>query len=226
MQFIDKELLLFDLDGTLIDSSPDLANSINYMLTTLKRETFAQEIIDSWVGNGAQTLVKRALSGAKEIDENAFTKEYFENALQIFLNHYKENVCVDTILYPQVNETLKKLYEMDFKIAIITNKPYEFVEPILKKLQIDQFFETHIGGDSLSKRKPEPEPLLYMCEKFAIDITKAIMIGDSKNDILAAKAANMDSIAVNYGYNYGEDITMYKPNFVVEAFGDILKVLR
>jgi phosphoglycolate phosphatase len=223
-KFIDKELLLFDLDGTLIDSAKDLALSINYMLSEINRDKFSDEIIDSWVGNGAATLVKRALSGSVEVDENLDAK-IFENALEIFLTYYKNNLCVATVMYPNVKTTLKILKDSGYKLAIITNKPSEFIKPILEKLEIYDMFSLCIGGDSLSQRKPHPMPLLHICKELGLHVEKSIMIGDSKNDILAAQAANIQSIAVSYGYNYGEDIRVYNPDITVDDFADILKVL-
>ncbi|MEA2091669.1 MAG: phosphoglycolate phosphatase [Campylobacterota bacterium] len=222
MNFKDKELILFDLDGTLIDSAPDLALAVNHTLDALNRSTFDENIIRSWVGNGAQTLVKRAISGKSEVDLN-IDEDLFEDALNIFLNFYKNNLCVKTKTYPNVTSTIRTLQERGYILAIVTNKPFDFIEPILKGLELSDIFELCLGGDSLTNRKPHHEPLCYACEKLNISINKSIMIGDSKNDILAAKAAKMDSIGVSYGYNYGEDIEIYKPDVVVDNFGAILK---
>ena len=224
-KFINKELLLFDLDGTLIDSTKDLALSVNYMLRTLKRDEFPKGLIDMWVGNGAQVLVKRALSGSITIDEK-IDRTYFEEALSLFLEYYKNNLCKFTLPYKNVIPTLEKLQKSGYKIVIITNKPISFVEPILVGLGLDSYFDFFIGGDSLAQKKPSPEPLLYVCKKFNISPSKTVMIGDSKNDIVAAKAANIDSIAVSYGHNYGEDISTYNPNVTIDNFADILGLLE
>jgi phosphoglycolate phosphatase len=224
MALHEKELILFDLDGTLIDSAPDLASAINFMLVSLGRESFSEATIDLWVGNGAATLVKRALSGEKKIDET-IDSVLVESALSIFLEYYRENLCVKTTLYPEVKETLQTLQQSGCSMAIVTNKPILFVAPILKKLGIDSYFSLLLGGDSLSSKKPDPEPLLFSCEKLEFLVKKSVMVGDSKNDILAANAANMESIGVNYGYNYGEPISKYNPTIVVEKFEDILQVL-
>ena len=219
-----KELIIFDLDGTLIDSAPDLVYSINLMLEEIGRETFSAKEIDSWVGNGAKTLVSRALSGSVEVASD-LDDAVLTNALAIFLAFYKENVCVHTTLYAGVSETLLALKNQAYIMAIVTNKPYEFVTPILKKLELFDYFDLLLGGDSLSEKKPNPLPLLHVCETFNISVKKSIMIGDSKNDILAASSAQMDSIGVTYGYNYGEDISIYSPTIVVKSFSDILKYI-
>ena len=220
----EKKLIIFDFDGTLIDSGPDLALALNFMLESLGRKSFSEEIIHGWVGNGAQTLVKRALLGKTETDET-LDEVLFAKALKIFLDSYEKNVCVKTILYPHVEDTLAALQKKDYILTIVTNKPYGFIEPILEGLQIKSYFDYFIGGDSLEEKKPSPLPLLHICEKFKIDRTKALMVGDSKNDILAAHAAKIDSVGVSYGYNYGEDIAIYQPNLVLQDMSEILEVL-
>jgi len=195
------------------------------MLRTLKRREFSDETVDTWVGNGAPTLVKRALSGSKTIDET-IDNDFFEESLSIFLEYYKNNLCVATIPYKNVLSTLQTLQKSGYKMAIITNKPISFVEPILQTLALNSYFDIFIGGDSLSTKKPSPEPLLYVCEKLNSLPSKSIMIGDSKNDIIAAKSAGIQSIAVSYGYNYGEDIRTYNPDITVNDFAEILEYIK
>lgn len=224
MNFTNKELIIFDLDGTLIDSVPDLALSVNHTLKSLDMDIFSEDIIRTWVGNGASTLVKRALSGSVNISEDIDT-DLFQNALDIFLKFYSNNLTVSTILYPNVKETLISLKNKNYCLAIVTNKPYEFIKPILDGLELNDIFEYCIGGDSLEEKKPSPMPLLHVCKKLNISVEKSIMIGDSKNDIIAANKADMDSIALSYGYNYDEDISIYEPNIVFDNFSNINKVL-
>ena len=221
MNLTKKKLLIFDLDGTLIDSVPDLAIAVNYMLTQFGYKTADETTIHTWVGNGAQTLVKRALTAQAE----TFNEAQFNKALTIFLNYYAEHACVKTKAYPHVASTLKKLHQQGYKMAIVTNKPFQFIEPILKGLSLDEYFNYHVGADSLAKKKPDPEPLLHVCEKLGFSVEDSIMIGDSKNDIIAAKNANMDAVGVTYGYNYGEDIMIYKPDVVIDDFANIMDIL-
>lgn len=223
MNFKNKKAIFFDLDGTLIDSAPDLANSINYMLTQLNLPTKDVDIVRKWVGNGAQTLVKRALSSNVQIDPN-LDNELFEKAFPIFMEHYKDNICVNTHLYEHVHHTLKKLYESGYILTIITNKPYEFIEPIINTLEIEKYIRLYIGANSVEKKKPDPMPLLYTVSQLDLDINDCVMVGDSKNDIIAAQNANIHSIAVTYGYNYNEDITLYKPDRVIDSFEKLLEI--
>jgi len=224
MKFSNKKLIIFDLDGTLIDSSPDLALAVNHMLSTIGRETFSTNTIHYWVGNGAQTLVKRALSGSSTIDET-IDPTLFEESLEIFLNFYAKNLAVKTVTYPHVKETLTRLKDENYTLAIVTNKPFAFVSPILEALELNEFFKLILGGDSLEEKKPHPLPLLHICETLGFSVEEAVMVGDSKNDILAANASNMQSIGLTYGYNYGEAISIYEPDAVFSDFSDILSTL-
>lgn len=221
MKFNNKQAILFDLDGTLIDSAPDLALAINHMLKTLGRETFSDDLIRSWVGNGAQVIVKRGLSGKADYDTD-LDPALFEKALDIFLRFYADNLCVDTVTYPNVRSTLKLLKAQGYRLVIVTNKPFDLIEPILVGLELTGLFELCLGGDSLPERKPSPLPLLHACEKLSVTPEQCVMVGDSKNDILAANAAKMQSIGLTYGYNYGEDIGEHKPDAVFDDFADIL----
>ncbi|WP_373070134.1 phosphoglycolate phosphatase [Sulfurimonas sp.] len=222
----NKKLIIFDFDGTLIDSGPDLAHALNYTLSQLELKTYSEEIIHGWVGNGAKTLVQRGLLGKTDIDDQDIDAEVLENALNIFLTYYSEHVCIKTITYPNVSETLKTLKNDGYMMAIVTNKPHAFIKPILEKLELDDLFEYYIGGDSLKEKKPSPAPLLHVCETLNIDINDSVMVGDSKNDILSANACSMQSIGVSYGYNYGEDINIYNPTVVLNDFKDILRVIK
>ena len=194
------------------------------MLKTLDRDTFLDGTIDLWVGNGAETLVKRALSGERSVDKT-LDPALVTNALEIFLTFYADNLCVSTVTYANVSSTLHTLKGNGYRLAIVTNKPYAFVEPILEGLGLNGLFELILGGDSLSKKKPDPAPLLYVCKELSVPVDQCVMVGDSKNDILAANACSMQSVGVTYGYNYGEDIAVYDPDIVINDFGDLLKTL-
>jgi len=224
LKFENKKLLIFDLDGTLINSALDLALAINHMLETLEYETFSEKTIHGWVGNGALTLVKRALLGKREL-EDTLDVDYVEKALKIFLDYYENNLCHATVPYPNVIDTLNVLKEKGYILSIVTNKPFKFVAPILEGLNMDGLFEFILGGDSLEKKKPDPLPLLHVCKTLDFNIKETLMIGDSKNDILAANSSGMDSIGVTYGYNYGEDIAVHAPTAIINHFSELQKLL-
>lgn len=225
MKLTHKKAIFFDLDGTLIDSVPDLAMAVNEMLERLGRERFDESVIRYWVGNGAQTLVKRALLGKRDVDDDTVETALFQKALGIFLPAYRSHLCDATCPYPHVPETIEKLSQQGYRLAIITNKPEPFIAPILEGLGLKHYFKAWLGGDSLPQKKPDPMPLLHMCETFNIAVGDAVMVGDSRNDILAANACSMASIGVTYGYNYGEEISIHQPSVVIDDFKTLLEYL-
>jgi phosphoglycolate phosphatase len=225
VKFENKNVLLFDLDGTLVDSAPDLALAVNQTLTQLKRSPFDQSIIRNWVGNGALCLISRALSGSKDISPE-LTSDVIDQALTLFLAYYQNCVCIESVLYDGVKDTLVTLKSRGYRLAIITNKPEVFIQPILQGLGLTGLFELQLGGDSLPERKPHPMPLFKACEQLDVDAAQCVMIGDSKNDILAAKSANIDSIGLTYGYNYDEDLAIHQPTYLFNHFNKLLEVLE
>ena len=222
MNFKDKELIIFDFDGTLINSVPDLTLAINTMLSHFELPEVPVEEVAPFIGNGARTLVKRALIHSMKDAE--ITDEFFEEAFAFYLKSYGEVPCKDTYLYPSVVETLEYLDKNAYKMVICTNKPYAFIEPLLDQLNIKQFFKIWIGEDSLAETKPNAAPLLHLANEMNTSTEKCIMVGDSKNDILAAQNAKMDSIGLTYGYNYNEHIADYNPTIVVDDFAQLKNI--
>ena len=222
MDFKKKELIIFDLDGTLIDSMPDLAQAINRTLSHFELTPLTLEEATLFIGNGAVKLVERALEHA--LKPKNVTEDLFKEAFDYYTSAYREVVCDKTFLYPGVLETLQHLDNNGYVMTICTNKPSEFIEPILDKLSIKQYFKYWIGGDSLKEKKPDASPLFYLAEKMNKDVDDCIMVGDSKNDILAAQNANMECIGVSYGYNYNEHISIYNPTKVVDNFGELIEL--
>ena len=219
---MDKQLLIFDFDGTLIDSVPDLADATNAMLTTLGKETYPIEMIRNWIGNGSRLLVERALVGKVEVLENELTVEEADHAEQIFFEAYKNLSGSKTVAYPDVDSGLKKLKNAGYTLALVTNKPIRFVPKILQSFGWQDLFSEVLGGDSLSTKKPDPTPLLHVCEALNVSPEQAVMIGDSRNDILAGQNANMDTIGLSYGYNYGQDIRELNPTEAFDGFADLV----
>ncbi|MBF2718816.1 phosphoglycolate phosphatase [Psychrobacter sp. NG254] len=219
---MDKQLLIFDFDGTLIDSVPDLADATNAMLTTLGKETYPIEMIRNWIGNGSRLLVERALVGKVEVLENELTVEEANHAEQIFFEAYKNLSGSKTVAYPDVDSGLKKLKNAGYTLALVTNKPIRFVPKILQSFGWQDLFSEVLGGDSLSTKKPDPAPLLHVCKVLNVSPEQAIMIGDSRNDILAGQNANMDTLGLSYGYNYGQDIRELNPTEAFDGFADLV----
>lgn len=219
MDFKDKELIIFDFDGTLINSNKDLALAINKMLSHYNLLPLTLEQVTPFIGNGAKELVKRSVE--LSMQDKEVSKEMLEQASEIYLSAYQKAPCEETYAYPGVVETLSYLNEKGYKMVICTNKLFRFIEPILEKLSIKQFFKYWIGEDSISEKKPNAAPLLYLAKEMNTKIEKCIMVGDSKNDILTAQNAGIESIGVSYGYNYNENIADYKPTMVVDSFSTL-----
>lgn len=217
MTVVKKELLIFDFDGTLIDSVPDLAQATNDMLTTLGKNPYPIDTIRNWVGNGSRMLVERALVGSVEVTEGQLTQDEADHAEKVFFDAYAKISGKNTVAYPNVDEGLKKLKQAGFTLALVTNKPMQFVPKILESFGWSELFTEVLGGDSLPVKKPDPEPLRHVCRTLQIAPEHAVMIGDSKNDILAGQNANIDTLGLSYGYNYGQDIRELNPT---QAFDD------
>ncbi len=218
----DKQLLIFDFDGTLIDSVPDLADATNAMLTTLEKATYPIETIRNWIGNGSRMLVERALVGDVTVPKGALTQAKADHAEQIFFEAYQNLSGSKTVAYPDVDSGLKQLHAAGYTLALVTNKPIRFVPKILESFGWQDLFSEVKGGDSLSTKKPDPAPLLHVCTQLGITPDKAIMIGDSRNDMLAGQNANMDTLGLSYGYNYGQDIRELNPTEAFDNFADLV----
>jgi len=219
---MNKQLLIFDFDGTLIDSVPDLADATNTMLTTLGKDTYPIETIRNWIGNGSRLLVERALVGKVEVAEGELTVEETDHAEQIFFEAYKNLSGSKTVAYPDVDDGLKKLHAAGYTLALVTNKPIRFVPKILQSFGWQDLFSEVMGGDSLPVKKPDPAPLLHVCETLNFSVEQAVMIGDSRNDMLAGQNANMDTLGLSYGYNYGQDIRELNPTEAFDQFADLV----
>ena len=221
----DKQLLIFDFDGTLIDSVPDLADATNTMLEQLGKPTYSLDTIKEWVGNGSRLLVERALVGKTEVVTGELTKDEADHAEQVFLQAYNTIETSKTVAYPDVDKGLRQLKEAGFTLALVTNKPIRFVPKILESFDWQDLFSEVLGGDSLPVKKPDPTPLLQTCETLNFTIEQAYMIGDSINDMLAGQNAGIDTLALSYGYNYGKDIRDSNPNQAFDNFADLLNYL-
>jgi len=215
------ELVMFDLDGTLVDSVPDLAAAVDAMLLELGRLPAGVENVRNWVGNGAQVLVRRALHGAVEvpvlgslIDNEGGLQE---QAHRLFLKHYRLLSGQFACLYTGVRECLVYLQQQRVAVAVVTNKPIEFVPHLLEDLHIAEFIQLSLGGDSCAEKKPHPEPLLRVMSEMSVPPERALMVGDSRNDIEAARAAGVRSLAVTYGYNHGRPVREEAPDFICDS---------
>ncbi|MHC8307646.1 phosphoglycolate phosphatase [Pseudomonas sp. PB3P13] len=206
-------LVMFDLDGTLIDSVPDLAAAVDNMLLKLGRAPAGLASVREWVGNGAPVLVRRALAGG--IEHSTVDDVEAQAALDIFMEAYSENHNL-TVVYPGVRDTLKWLSKQGVAMALITNKPERFVAPLLDQMKIGRYFKWIIGGDTLPQKKPDPAALFFVMKMANIPASQSLFVGDSRSDVLAAKAAGVKCVALSYGYNHGRPIAEESPALVID----------
>ncbi|HEY8552994.1 MAG TPA: phosphoglycolate phosphatase [Burkholderiales bacterium] len=222
-QALSVRLVLFDLDGTLVHSAPDLAYAANLMLADLGRPPLPPERIAAWVGNGMARLVKRVLTG--ELDGEPEPALY-ERGLERFRAHYAANLTRETRPYPGAVEALEALAARGFALGCATNKPEAFTRPLLAALGLARFMSVVVGGDTVAARKPEPLPLLYACERANVVPARTVLVGDSASDVLGARAAGLRSVAVTYGYNQGRDVRALGPDIVVDSLVELPQYLR
>jgi phosphoglycolate phosphatase len=194
---------IIDLDGTMLDTAGDFHVAVNRMRAELGLSPLAQETIVNFVGKGTENLMRRVLAVDYDEDE---AQQYFAQALASYTEHYLAINGDFADLYPGVKEGLEAMAKKGLRLACVTNKPIAFTLPLLEKKGLRGFFDVVYGGDSLPRKKPDPMPLLQVCQDFGLAPAQVVAIGDSSNDALAARAAGCRVLNVPYGYNHGESI--------------------
>lgn len=224
MTTFSPSMVLIDVDGTLVDSVPDLAYCVDEMLKQLGMEPHGEAAVRNWVGNGVVRLVERALTN----DLDGYPdKADFDKAMPIFNELYSVHHSDRSALYPGVKEGMEFLKQSgNVKIGCVTNKAEQFTIPILKALGVHDEFEIIICGDTLEKKKPDPMPLLHAAERLGVSPENSLMLGDSKSDVTAARAAGFAIICMSYGYNHGEDIRNYEPDAVIDSMAELPNFLN
>lgn len=223
MSLSKPEIVLIDLDGTLVDSVPDLAWCIDRMLEQLGQLPCGEAKVRNWVGNGVEKLIKRALTDDMDGEP---ADSLYARAEPIFMDLYRDNTCKRSRLYPRVHTGLQWLKDEGIRLGCVTNKNEAFTLPILDSLQIRHFFELVISGDTLPLKKPDPAPLLYGAEYFGVTADKAMMIGDSISDVKASRAAGFKIVCMSYGYNHGADIRSAEPDAVIDSFAELESLFK
>ena len=211
------------LDGTLADTIPDLAEAANMMLRELDRPVLERELIRTFVGKGIPKLVERALAGNLEGSAPA---GLLARALPIYERCYAEVNGKYTVIYPGVSEGLRALRAMQLPLACVTNKAERFTLALLEHLQLARCFEQVIAGDTLPQKKPDPQPLLHACRGFGIAPGDMLMIGDSVNDVEAARAAGCPVFCVSYGYNEGRDVRELDVDAIVASLIEATRLIQ
>lgn len=216
-------MILIDVDGTLVDSVPDLAYCVDEMMRQLGLPPHGETRVRDWVGNGVERLVRRALIGALDGEPD---EAEFQRAYPVFLALYAENTSRRSTLYPGIQEGIRRLKESGYRLGCVTNKAARFTIPLLKDLGVFDDFAIVISGDTLPQKKPDPAPLLHAAKYFGCRPENALMIGDSVSDVKAARAAGFQIVCMSYGYNHGVDIREAGPDAVIDSLVEIFPLLE
>jgi phosphoglycolate phosphatase len=211
-------MVLIDVDGTLVDSVPDLAYCVDEMMKRLDMPVHGEAKVRNWVGNGVERLVRRALIGQLDGEPD---EALYERAYPVFIELYRDNTSKRSCLYPGVKEGLDYLKSEGYQMGSVTNKAAQFTEPLLKDLGVYDYFSIVISGDTLPQKKPDPAPLLHAAKFFNVRPEQALMIGDSISDVKAARAAGFRIVCMTYGYNHGVDIRDAKPDGVMDSMAEL-----
>lgn len=213
---------MIDLDGTLMHTAPEIARAVNRMLSALDKPVIDEKQIEAYIGEGAQVLIKRCLTG--QIEGVPDVAE-FAKAEKLFFEYYAQ-IVTESKPYPQVLESLQALKNAGFRLACVTNKSGRFTVPLLEASNLLQYFELVVSGDTLAKKKPEPDQIFYICEKLGVAIDEVVLIGDSNTDITAARNAGCYIFTVPYGYNQGREIASNAVDAKINNIAEALDLLH
>ncbi|WP_457639864.1 HAD family hydrolase [Persephonella sp.] len=213
-QIKNSQLFLFDLDGTLIDSSKDIAEAVNYALEKLGIHPKPENEIIKHVGYGGRKLMEGVLGTADE--------ELLEESVKLFREYYFSNPVKYTQLYPYVVELLQKLKEEGKKTAVVTNKYEDISRQIIEKLGIDRLIDAVVGGDTTQQKKPHPQPVVYAVKLLGGTPEKAVMVGDSETDIKSGKSAGTKTVLVTYGFGKTDLALQENPDLIIGSLKELL----
>jgi phosphoglycolate phosphatase len=224
-KFSDVRAVLIDLDGTLLDTIPDLAEAANRTLAEIGRARLPIDTVRTYIGKGIPVLVKRCLTG--HLDDNIEPDAAeLARALPVFKRHYAEVNGAQTTIYPKVFEGLTAMRDKGLHLACITNKAGDFTLPLLAWTGLAPFFPVVVSGDTTPEKKPHPAPLLHACAAFGVAPNQAVMIGDSTNDALAGRNAGCRVLCVPYGYNEGGDVHDIDCDAIVDSLLEAAALLQ
>ena len=213
------EAILFDLDGTLLDTALDLADATNYVLKKHNVAPISDAQAKKYASDGMRALLK---SG---IDEEKWDQYDFEKMRLDFLEYYNTHINVRTVFFKDMDKLLNALNQNNIKVGIVTSKPDHLANLLLRKFKEFNFISEIVGCDLLTKSKPDPAPLLYTCNKLNVDPKKCVYIGDHIRDIEAGKNANMDTILAKWGYIKEDDLHSFKATYIAEDVAHLAKII-
>ncbi len=208
------ETIIWDFDGVLADTWKDIANATNFVMESLGRAQIPPGVIAGYIGGGAEPLLRQCLADRAE--------ELLPQALPLFAQRYREYGCVETALYPGVREFLGKCRQAGYRMAINTNKFETLTQEILRRMDIQDYFQVMIGLESIKRKKPDPESVNVILERMGTPPAQALMVGDTWMDIGAGKAAGTVTCGVTYGYGKPGELEEAKPDFIVNRLEEML----
>ncbi|MCY3627819.1 MAG: phosphoglycolate phosphatase [Gammaproteobacteria bacterium] len=211
---------LFDLDGTLIDTAPDLHFALNKTLAKWQHPTATLQLARRWVGHGAKAMITNALlnESQKTPDEQVVEAMYLD-----FLEYYKADIANVGQPYPSVRLVIQYLFRRKTRLGVVTNKRFDLTTILFQKLNLSNFFEVIVGGDTLTEQKPSPKPIEYACMKLHSNPSNTLYIGDSRTDVLSARAAGCPVVLVPYGYNDDLPVTTLGADKVIHSFLELIE---
>ncbi|MBF4989537.1 phosphoglycolate phosphatase [Methylophilus sp. QUAN] len=215
-------VVMFDLDGTLLDTAPQIAEAANRMLVALGKPMLPQAQITTYIGEGVQNLIKRCLVGSMHGEPS---EQEFARAQPLYHGFYEANATASQV-FAGVLPALQQLKKQGYRLACVTNKPEKFTLPLLQHAGLADFFEIVVSGDTLPKKKPDPLPLLHICQKLGTLPAEAVLVGDSETDIQAAHAAGCFVVTVPYGYNQGRAIDVATVDATVQQLTEVVNLLE
>ena len=207
---------LFDLDGTLVDTAPDINVALNHALTSRGYPGVAESLTRHWVGHGVRALMSQA------IEQQDLPPTELEILVEQFIEHYQNHLADHSAPYPGVVDSLIELQNRGAKLAVVTNKVERFSEPLLAALKLDQYFHVIVCGDSADQPKPAADPALLACERLGVAPHQSLFIGDSDADVGCARAAGCPVVVVRDGYNHGTPADTLGADAVIESFSDLV----
>lgn len=212
------DTLLFDLDGTLVDTAPDLHHALNSTLSSVELGPVDIELTRHWVGHGAKKMISSALERHNEQSTDALIERLYTS----FLANYRRHIAIFSKPYQGVRLAVQHLVQKRCKLGVVTNKRYDLSKLLLKELNLLGYFGVVVGGDTLSVAKPEPDPLLHACKELDTQPERVIFVGDSITDVACARGAGCPIVLVTYGYNQGVSVSTLGADRTIESLVELI----
>jgi phosphoglycolate phosphatase len=221
------DLVMFDLDGTLVETAPEITDAVNDLLREKGLPGVGESLVANWIGHGTRELMTQAYAHAAQIHVDAVRRAgTMDEMMPRFSHFYMQRCGTRSRLYPQVLETLRLLRQARVRMAVVTNKEQRYTAAVLMAHQIRHFFDLVISGDTLPAKKPDALPVRHCLDALKVERTRALFIGDSQIDVDTARAAGVPIWAVPYGYNLGNPIAQAKPDRIIATIRAVVEAVE